>query len=452
VAPRDADQTDAASPDISALLHRREVEGLRWFIGVQIVAIAILGVGLAIFVSNPGGQFISGMTAALACLVLFWLFRLTGRTENLLLVGLATGLVAIVVTGPIPFLEWRSAGIDQVPGAYLAKTGYVMGPAIVGLSALTLNPRHPLTLTALILLLEGIYLAVALSDGRTVYAEHRTWEEHVMGPAIHFGKVANQLAFFAATGAIISLVAWVARRTVRSGVALEKSNVQLQRYFSPDVARTIAGAEVLRPGGRVREIAVLSSDIQGFTRLSHDLTADQTVALLARYREAMTAAIFGAGGSIDKFIGDGILATFGALTDLPDARDRALRAAVDMNRALAAMNAELRSEGRAPLAHRIGLDAGEALVGNVGTPERLEFTVIGDVVNRASRIEQQCKRSGDSLLLSEAVRAGLAGPAELVSRGRPDLPGIEEPPELFGLPDGAEPMPNDISAPSTSGS
>ena len=424
------------STDIATLLRDREVRGLRWFIGAQIVGVTLLGLGIFLFVTNEAGRIVSVLVSLIADIGLVALWWAAGRSGNLLAIGLGAGLVALAVTGPIPFLEWNSIGIDQVAASYVAKTGFVMGPTIIALSALTLNPRHPLMMTGLIAVYQLGLLGFAMLDDRTVYAEAGAWTSHVMGPALHLGKAANQLAFLLATGAAISLVAWIARRTVRAGIRLEKANGQLQRYFAPEVANRIATAETdfLKPAGRIQQVAVLSSDLAGFTKLSEGRDPNETVRLLSEYQAAMSVAIFRHGGSIDKLIGDGILATFGALD--PKTRPQtevaadAVAAGLAMDAALAELNATRAERGEPPFAHRIGIDLGPALVGNVGAEDRLEFTVIGSVVNLASRIESACKTTGDSLLISERVRQ--AGPeGDAVSRGRPALAGITEPPELF---------------------
>ena len=103
-----------------------------------------------------------------------------------------------------------------------------------------------------------------------------------------------------------------------------------------------------------------------------------------------------------------------------------------MTDALTALNAARAERGEVPLEHRIGLHAGPALVGNVGGSDRLEFTVIGDVVNVATRIEEACKTTGDGVLMSDAVLKG-APDTPVVSRGRPELRGVGEPPELYAL-------------------
>ena len=322
-----------------------------------------------------------------------------------------------------------------MPAAYVIKTGWPAALIVCALSALTLHPRYPLAVTALMVAYQLVLLAVALDDPRTSLASQATWQEHVMGPALHPGKVAYTVGLAGAAGLGISLVAWVARRTVRRAVALEKANGQLRRYFSPEVAERIAGAdrEFLRPGGRMREVVVLVSDLADFTPLSHAIGPDETLKLLADYQARMTAAIFAEGGSVDKFLGDGILATFGATGVRDEAPARAVRAALGMCAALAVMNRERAAHGEPELAQRIGLHVGPALVGNVGTADRLEFTVIGDVVNLASRIEQACKLTGDPVLASRAVVDAAGAAVDAVSRGVVRLPGVENPPELLAV-------------------
>ena len=417
------------------LLRDREAQGLRWFLMAMIAVSLAWAVGGLIFITADTGKFavsVTGTAVAVIDAMLLWVLK---RARSLAMVGYATIALASLMVLPSPILEWQAAGADAVAASYVAKTGLPTILVVCALSALTLHPRYPLTVTLLALAYQFVLIAIALDDPRTTLATQATWEEHVMGAALHPGKLAYTIAMTTAAGLGIALVAWVARRTVRRAVALEKSNSQLRRYFSPEVAERIADADgdFLRPGWRVREIVVLVSDLTGFTRLSSDLGSDETMKLLAEYQARMTAAIFAEGGSVDKFLGDGILATFGATGSLTDASGRAVRAAIGMSRTLAALNAERAARGLPCLEQRIGLHAGPALVGNVGTAERLEFTVIGDVVNLASRIEQACKRTGDPILASRAV-VDAAGPGlRAVSRGAIALPGVQEPPELLAV-------------------
>ncbi len=309
-----------------------------------------------------------------------------------------------------------------------------MGLVLVALTGLTLQPHYPASVTVLLVTFKIFLLAVALDDPRTVMAQAAPWGEHVMGEALHLGKFANTVTFTVVAGAVVTLATWIARRTVISAVSLEKANGQLRRYFSPEIADQVASAdsEFLKPGGTLRDVVVLTSDITGFTRLSAESGPDATLLTLADHQRRMTDAIFEHGGSVDKFIGDGILATFGATGSLPDPCARAVATATAMNSALAGLNAERAARGERPIAHRIGLHAGEAMVGNVGTEDRLEFTVIGDVVNVATRIERACKQTGDPVLMSDKV-AELSPGVGLVSRGRIPLAGVDLAPELFAF-------------------
>ena len=122
---------------------------------------------------------------------------------------------------------------------------------------------------------------------------------------------------------------------------------------------------------------------------------------------SMVAAVFAHGGTLDKFIGDAIMATFGTPETAPDDARRAVAAAIAMRGALAGLNRERAAAGRSAIAHGIAIHYGPVVVGNVGTAERLEYTVIGDTVNVAALIAELCKPTGEDLLISEAVREQL---------------------------------------------
>ena len=412
------------------VLRDREAKGIALFIMLEIVGIVALVLGILLFVSRASPLSVLAISLP-GLLVLAGLLFLVRRRRAVTVAGLVAMVASILATGPFLFLEWEGTGTSA---AYLVKTGYPMGLVLLLVSATTLQPLYPLVVTALLLLFQGFLVYVALDDPATVMATLPTWQEHVMGPALHLGRVSNQMAFLLGTGAIVSFSTWIARRTVLSAARLEQAAGQLSRYFSPEVAERVATAdpEFLRPGGSLRFVAVLVSDIEGFTSLSASMGPDATLRFLADYQKRMTEVIFRHGGSVDKFIGDGILATFGATGAMPSPCARAVATADGMMQALEAINAERRAAGQPAIAHRIGVHAGDAMVGNVGSEDRLEFTVIGDVVNLADRIEQACKQTGDAVLLSAPVVEACPDVA-VASRGRPVLPGVETPPELFSL-------------------
>ena len=160
----------------------------------------------------------------------------------------------------------------------------------------------------------------------------------------------------------------------------------LDKNVSPEIA-----AQLLRDGatlgGEERQVTVLFADLRGFTTLSEQLPAPELLALLNRYLDRMSTALEAHGGVIDKYIGDAIMALFGAPVAHGDDADRALAAALAMQRALVAFNAELAAEGKPPLGIGIGINTARVVAGNIGSARRLNYSVIGDGVNVAARIE-----------------------------------------------------------------
>ncbi len=193
---------------------------------------------------------------------------------------------------------------------------------------------------------------------------------------------------------------------VRRLADAQQQKVVLSRYFSPGVVEEItANPEVLRRGRR-QKVAVLFMDIRDFTGLSEQISPDELVAFLAEFRERMSRVIFATGGSIDKFIGDAILATFGTPRPSPSAgvdSGNAVRAALGMRRELSAINARRLSDNLAPIGIGMGVHCGEVIAGNIGKGDLLEYSVIGDAVNTASRIQDLCKTFGRDLIVSRAV-------------------------------------------------
>jgi class 3 adenylate cyclase/pSer/pThr/pTyr-binding forkhead associated (FHA) protein len=164
-----------------------------------------------------------------------------------------------------------------------------------------------------------------------------------------------------------------------------------ERYFAPNVAAEIAqqqGAVAL--GGDRRPLTVLFSDIRGFTSLSERMTPEEIAQLLSDYFSEMVEIVFEHGGTLDKFIGDAVMALWGAPIAHADDTDRALAAAIAMQRSLVALNARWASAGRQQIGVGIGINYGEAFAGNIGSHRRLEYTVIGDAVNTAARL---CKNA-----------------------------------------------------------
>jgi adenylate cyclase len=178
------------------------------------------------------------------------------------------------------------------------------------------------------------------------------------------------------------------------------------RYVHADVVRElIDGDDELALNGEAREITVLFSDIRGFTSLSEQVDPVEMVAQLNEYFEAMVEVVAAEQGAVDKFLGDGLMAIFGAPARQEDHALRASRAAIAMLDRLEDVNHDREQRGLAPLRIGIGIHTGRAVVGNVGSPPfRVDFTAIGDTVNLAARLEAMTKELGAVIVVSDATR------------------------------------------------
>jgi len=167
------------------------------------------------------------------------------------------------------------------------------------------------------------------------------------------------------------------------------------------VAHLLSGKVAL--GGETIQVTILFSDIRSFTTISETMDAQTLVGLLNEYFTEMVSIIMKHGGVVDKYIGDAIMAVFGAPVPTPDDAANAVRAAIDMRAALTRLNKRLVARGVQPLRTGIGIHTGEVVAGNIGSEERMEYTVIGDPVNVASRLESCTKDVGVDKLISETT-------------------------------------------------
>lgn len=208
----------------------------------------------------------------------------------------------------------------------------------------------------------------------------------------------------------------------------EKERVQetFGRYVSPEVARAALEHDP-ELGGTLQEITVLFVDIRDFTRRSATAGPQRVVALLNRILPVMVDPIERHGGIINKFLGDGLMAMFGAPAARAEHADDALAAALEMVEALAVLNQSLVAAGEAPVRIGVGIHRGPAVVGNVGTPHRMEYTAIGGTVNLAQRIEALNRDLGTTVLLSEAAWRGLRRSIDARAIPGRTVKGIEQP-------------------------
>ncbi len=205
-------------------------------------------------------------------------------------------------------------------------------------------------------------------------------------------------------------------------------------YVSPQILKEImAGSISPELGGESRRICLLFADICGFTTLSETNDAEHVLGLLNRYFDRVTPAIHEYGGTLDKYMGDGIMAFFGAPQEMDRPGHAAFQAACKMHEGLAELNRELVAEGHAPLQIGVGLGLGNAIVGHVGAQSRFEYSAIGDAVNVAARIEGLTRPLDCRIALTESVAEQLdeTERRELIAFGMQQIKG-HAPVEVYG--------------------
>ncbi len=191
---------------------------------------------------------------------------------------------------------------------------------------------------------------------------------------------------------------------------------QFSRYVSPKIVRSILDTEQdLKLGGDRKQVAILFTDIRNFTTLSEKWQPEKVVEMLNQYFKEMCDAVFEFDGTVNKFIGDAVMALFNAPLHQNDAPERAVRTALSMRRRLGAMNSIRIKNGEQPIAIGVGIHYGEVISGNIGSPNQMEYTVIGDAVNTASRIESLCKELKSDILISDEVYRHVQDRLEVVS-------------------------------------
>ncbi|HEX9282448.1 MAG TPA: adenylate/guanylate cyclase domain-containing protein, partial [Gemmatimonadales bacterium] len=221
----------------------------------------------------------------------------------------------------------------------------------------------------------------------------------------------DDLKFLIAFGSLAAVALENSQRSERlRREALVLSN--FQRYFSPNIAQVIAQQQ---DAGRLpsekRPVVIFFSDIRGFTPLSESLGPDEIARLLTEYFTEMVEIVFENGGTLDKFMGDAIMALWGAPMAHEDDADRAMACALNQLAALEKLNKKWKEQGRPQLGIGIGINFGEVFAGNIGSDRRLEYTVIGDAVNTANRL---CSTAGPGeILISEPFHRQLKRPPKV---------------------------------------
>ena len=318
------------------LLFERERQGIRTLTIVRGLFVLIVVVTVWIVGASHFEKLATTLIGAAVLVGIGFSLVLLARHRAVATVGLAGCLIDIAVLSTLPVIWYYSVGGPEVPPAYMLKTQItVVTLGIVALNALALRPLYPLVVAAGGLSLHLALLLYALGDARTIVSSD--FVATALGPALSLELVLVSMLLIATTGAAMGYLTAIARRTVIQGVRLEVANAQLGRYFSPGVVARIS-SEAGTPsglGGRTQDVAVMFCDIRDFTTITENLPPAEVVGFLSLYHTRMVEVIFAFGGTVDKFIGDAIMVTFGTPDPSDDDAERSVLAGLAMNRALA---------------------------------------------------------------------------------------------------------------------
>jgi adenylate cyclase len=342
--------------------------------------------------------------------------------DAIVFVGItAAGLHDVFVTplgttGKIPGAQIHATVVDQL----LSHTAIVKAPtwavatltALVALAVAFLTVLLPMRWGAL----STLALAAAVAVASVAVFRAGTWVPLVPG-------------LFSVVLASVGGLAWqyfVEGRDKRQVTQL------FSRYVSKDVFdQVLANPALAELGGRRRTMSVLFSDMRGFTAMTERGEPEALVAQLNEYFSRMVEVVFAHQGTVDKFVGDMVMALFGAPLDDADHADHAVATAVDMVRALDALNARWVQEGRPALGIGIGVNSGEMIAGNIGSASIRSYTVIGDAVNLGARLESLNKEHGTTIIISAATAALLKAPPPMRPLGSVVVKGKSVAVEIF---------------------
>lgn len=266
-------------------------------------------------------------------------------------------------------------------------------------------------------------------------------EGYIVGNYLLFSRLNLQLEIFYPLAEIVLVYLGI---SMQRFLAEEKERERIKKAFESYVAPAVVqemlkNPEHLRLGGERRELSILFSDIRGFTTMSENLDPEALVSLLHDFLNPMSNIIINQGGTIDKYMGDAIMALFGAPLVQPDHAQLACRTALEMAVALDDLNREWEVQGRLPLRIGIGVNTGPVAVGNMGSDRLFDYTAVGDNVNLASRLEGLNKYYGTSILISEATASALANGFILRDMDRVRVKGKAHPAGIFELLGEGEP-------------
>ncbi len=410
-------------------LHEEELSGFAFAFKARSIALGVVLVWVVLSASWSRLPFLVGAVAIF--FLVGWLGYATRRSRHMLVIqGICAviDVAIIVVASHFPENDWHEWALQT----WLRRSAFLYLVAYVAASALTFSVAIVLMAGAAALAGQLASFAFVLDSAEKVDSFRGFTAPNALDLLRQMTEVqgvdpivfmVNQLVLLAITTGLIAGAIWRARRHVERAVMAETERANLGRYFSPNVVERLAAADVRGlEAGRAQDAAVMFVDVIGSTRRMEEVTPEEVITIIRAFHRRIVPIVFRHDGSVDKFLGDGLMAVFGAPEKTPDAARDALLCAVEIVDTIDQWRAELVAVGRVATTVGIGIHYGPVIQGNVGIADRLEFTTLGDTVNVASRLESMTRQFDVGILLSrEALAAAERAsplPPELAARCR----------------------------------
>lgn len=396
------------NPYLAKALEKEKMEGHQIATRARTIAFALLGVLLPVL--NPSLDILYYEVAILLFIVLGWLqlwLASVGQSKaELALIFLDLSLLTFLIVVPNPFLD------EEIPSAFVYRFDNFMYFFIflaLGTLAYSWRTIWGIGIWVASLWLIG-FLGVAwfghtipeLSEATMhAFEGYRTVADEMDPNSIRPTNRIQEIFVVLVVAAILTLKGWRSNQLLmhQANIAAERAN--LSRYFPSSMVDLLASTHHDIGAVRTQNVAVLFTDIVGFTKFAEEHAPEQVMDLLRHYHAFIERSIFQNGGTLDKYLGDGVMATFGTPEATPGDAANALKAVMQLIEETEVLNKELEDKGIEPIKVSIGVHFGPVILGDIGPARRLEFAVVGDTVNVASRLEASTRELGCRCVVSE---------------------------------------------------
>jgi len=401
------------SGNLSENIARQELSGLAYMLCGRLAILALLALWVVLTVPFERSAVYLTAIAAFAILGLppYLLMRLgiggTPVIAGFLLIDAALLSYILIVPTPFDVPGWTSQLNLRLPSFLY------LGIFLVGMSLSYKPVLVVATGFAVIVTWSAGYVWVAGLPDSLVFSSKdvlgldlsidAVLERYLDPNAVAMTRLSTQIVFLALITTILALSVWRSRRLLHRQAAAQTQREALSRYFSPNLVNELMKNDMALARPRNQRVAILFADMVGFTSLSETMEPSELVELLREFHGRLGRTALEHGGTIDKYIGDAIMVHFGTPAPRGDDPVRALRCTAQMIAAIEDWNRLRQDMGRHPIGIGIGLHFGDVIVGNIGDERRLEYTVLGDAVNVASRLEGLTRKLRARLVVSDAL-------------------------------------------------